>query len=38
METWCPRKPEEDIGSHGTVVREVCELSCPCWVLNLEYL
>lgn len=34
-----PRKarPEEDIGSPGTDVREGCEL-CGCWGLNLDHL
>lgn len=32
---WCPRKPEEGVGSAGTKVTDNCELPCRCWGTNL---
>jgi len=29
-----PWRPEEDIGSPGTVLTESCEPPCECWGLN----
>ena len=29
-----PQRPEEDIRSHGTEVKDNCQLPCGCWELN----
>jgi hypothetical protein len=31
---WSPQRPEEDAGSSGIRVTDVCEMSCGSWELN----
>jgi hypothetical protein len=33
---WNPRKPEEGIGSPGSIITEGCEQPCGCWESNLK--
>lgn len=34
MSVWCPRRPEEGIGSPGTGVTDDWESPCGCWESN----
>lgn len=35
---WCPKRPEEVVGSAGTVGKDCCELTYWCWESNLSPL